>query len=489
MELIEMSNHAKEYQLPLPKYLELSSRLQAIDSGYSDGASCNTFVCHDSIGGKDGIAEMLKWCLEIPCKQGAPTLILSNIRPKGSKVSSGITARGLCDLIKVIDSIVTYARRPGKKNSACVVFVDANHADLDEYLSSDFNQSLDTVYLGVLLDPTKDYTVKTLDKLVEAYENKRIFINKITFDDEGNKLYPNVCNEIRQAHKNSCTLAAIKLHEMAFLDEHDFAIQFGKCAEKLISYLPHVERTAELNPELYTYSDQVGLGFVGMSNFLGKLGTNYQECVDAYKCEKDSLSGQACYFWDLMSSGIYEAYQVQLAYGVDRMFTAQPTAHTALRLKDGDYDVAPELSPIIGGTRASDGLIRVHRSSTIDSKYDRTLVYPEYCQTQDEVPYEVYRDFCECLADLINRITGNSAHTFSHCFYGDTFTLDDLWHFIYSPLESLYYRLEPIKVSRDKTNVDDLGDISDLLEDDSEPDQEMCPINPQDRLNCEACSM
>ncbi len=486
----------------MSEYLELSSRLQNIDTGYSDGASCNTFVVADSIEGADGIAEMLSWALRIPCKQGAPTLILSNIRPKGSPVSSGVTARGVCDLVRVIDGIVTYARRPGKKNSACVVFLDANHADLDEYLSSGFNNSLDTVYLGVLIDPEQTYSNEVLEKLVTAYENKRIFINKLTYNLNGEKLYPNVCNEIRQKHKSSCTLAAIKLHEMADLSFEEFGYAFAECAEKLIRYLPHVEKNATENPDLYNFERQVGLGFVGMANFLGKLGTTYQKESEVFADWKIGLVDS--HFWDLMEEGIYSAYQIQKHYKVDRMFTSQPTAHTALRLKDGDYAVSPELSPIVGGTRASDGLVRVYRKSSIDKKYDMELVYPEYVQTQSEVPYETYRKFCECLAELINTVTDNSAHTFSHCFYGDVFTLDDLKHFLGSPLQSLYYRLEPIKVERDKTRVDDLGDISDLLEE-TEPDDfllglskpaqitsdssENCPIDPYERLNCEACSM
>ena len=175
------------------QYLEVSSRIQAIESGASHGASCNTFVVQDTVIGTDGIAEMLKWCAAIPSVQGAPTIILSNLRGRGEMTSRGVTIQGACELTKVIDSIVTYMKRPGKKNSACVCFLDANHPDLDEWLSQEFTYQLQTVYLGVLLYPGKEYTRETLEKLAKAYEAKRIFICKVTQDQFGNLLAKRVC--------------------------------------------------------------------------------------------------------------------------------------------------------------------------------------------------------------------------------------------------------------------------------------------------------
>ncbi len=476
----------------MSEYLELSSRLQAIETGASDGASCNTFVVQDSVAGKDGIAEMMQWLTEIPSLQGAPTLILSNIRPRGSMTSRGVEVQGVCSLITAIDSIVSYMKRPGKKNSACVCFVDANHGDLKEFLSPEFTASLQTVYLGVLVDPKETYSDEVVEMLVEAYHNKRIFINKIYRDAFGNLLYPNVCNEIRQIHKGLCTLGAIKLHEMSDLSRNQFAQVFAECAEKLISFLPHTKRLAEEKPHLYNYSAQVGLGFVGMSNFLGKLGTTYQDVVNYYDDEESLVVNLSATrkFFRLMWDGLESAARIQREYNVERMFTSQPTAHTALRLKDGDYAVSPELSPIIGGTRsAADNLVRVYRKSEIDSDKDLMLVYPKYVQTQEEVPYEIYRRFCEILQELITDEVGEfGSHTFSHTYYDDEFTVDDFDEFMSSNLGSLYYRLEPVNVSRDKTLLDDeAGDLSDMFLYALESTQ--CPINPQEKAKCDVCSM
>lgn len=477
----------------MSKYLELSSRITSYADGSSNLASCNVFSIEDSISDTDGIADAVAWGMKIAAAMGAPTFCLGNIRAKGSVTRHGVKTAGVASLVKMLDSTMTYIRRPGKKNSASVCYLPADHPDLADFISPELTATLTTMYLGVTIDPEKTYSPEILAQLVSAYNSYRIFICKLMRDDNGNVLYPNVCTEIRIPHKGMCNLAAIKLHEMSELSIDEFAQAFRECAEELIGYLPTIENVANQHPHLYRFTRQVGLGFVGMANFIGQLGTSYQEIVDHWE-GKDSTKGSARFFV-LMTFGLQAGSKVQQDHNVERLWTSQPTAHTALRLFDGEFAVAPELSPVVGGVRASDQKVRIHRKADIDSKFAGEFTYPEYCQTQEDVPYDVYRRFCEMLQTLIDlsfntssstQQNRNKSHTFSHCFYGDQFTMDDLQHFIDSPLYSLYYRLPATQVSLDKSStLDDVGDISDMFSD--SPDT--CPLDPVARMDCETCSM
>lgn len=479
--------------MEVSKYLELSSRLQnsaaLSDNPSAYGGSCNTYVIEDTIRGDSGISEAVKWALDISAGQGAPTLVFNNIRPKGSTTLRGIVTSGVCSLIlNCFEGAMKWARRPGKKNTAVVYCLDLDHRDAMEFMSPEFTSQLSVGFLTVLVEHKKRYSQKQIDALVDAYENKRVFINKYSYDEQGYILYPNVCNEIRQPHKGVCTLAAIKLHEMANLNVGEFADAFAHCAQNLIDFLPQVKQLATDNPDLFVYEPQVGLGFVGMANFIASLGTTYQEVVEAYDGSSDNDAANR--FWKLMRNGIMAGSIMQKENGVSRMWTAQPTAHTALRLTDANgYAVAPELAPVIKGVRAkSDGMVRVHRKSTTDAAFDKTLTYAPGVQCQEDVEYEVYRKFCNQLMEVMIQCTGSKArvHTFSHLFYADKFTADDLKEFLQSNLLSLYYRIEPTLSQRDKTElIDNAGDISDLFED----DDALCPIDPYERTQCEACSM
>ena len=485
--------------MDVSKYLELSSRLQnsaaLSDNPSAYGGSCNTYVIEDTIRGADGISEAVKWALDISAGQGAPTLVFNNIRPKGSLTSRGIVTSGVCSLIlNVFEGAMKWARRPGKKNTAVVYCLDLNHPDAMEFMSSEFTSQLSVGFLTVLVEPEMEYNPTLIEALIDAYENKRVFINKYGYGEQGQRLYPNVCNEIRQPHKGVCTLAAIKLHEMADLNVGEFADAFAQCAQNLIDFLPQIKQLATDNPDLFVYEPQVGLGFVGMANFIAKLGTTYQEVVEAYDGSSDNDAANR--FWKLMRNGIMAGSIMQRENGVSRMWTAQPTAHTALRLTDSDgYAVAPELSPVIKGVRAkSDGMVRVHRKSTTDETFDKTLTYAPGVQCQEDVDYETYRKFCNQLMDVMIQCTGSEArvHTFSHLYYGGKFTADDFATFMDSNLLSLYYRIEPTLSQRDKTElIDNAGDISDLFEDNDlfEDSDELCPIDPYERTKCEACSM
>ena len=487
--------------ITMSSYLELSSRIQSLRSGNgAKGGSCNTFVLQDTV---ESIAEFYQWAMMVSKFEGAPTGIFSNLRGKDSMVSGGFKSSGPVSFLKPFDEITGAMKRREKKNGVGVAFLDITHPDILDWVSQGTAQFCNHIFLGVLIDPKEYKNVSDEVKVAvaKAYNEHRIFINKYGFHHKtGERLYPNVCNEIRQHHKGVCTLAAIKLFDMAKLDAVKFATVFRDCATTLINVLPEIQLQCEENPNLYTFEKQVGLGFVGMANLIGSSGTTYHDMAvrgeQMLKMFGDeeidpldfvlSTTPQDCpdlLLWSKLVSGILAASVVQHDNGVARMFTSQPTAHTSLRLTDNSNKaVAAELAPP-RATRLSNGSSQ--RINQSDTRGNTKQVFANYVELQDEVPYETYYKFCDVFAGIIDYIVGdNQSHTFSHCFYGEEFTREFMDKFVKGNLGSMYYRLPSHKSSSDKTKtLDDAGELS--FEDEDE-EEIACGLKMNE---CESCSM
>lgn len=335
----------------MSRYLELSSRIQSMMDGTvkSSGASCNTRIVYDSI---DDIAGAITWAMKISQKQGAPTLILSELRPSGSKISTGGTSSGPCSFAKLFDSAASVMLRPGKKNGVTVLFLDADHPDIEEWISYQFKKTLDRAYTGVLFRPYIKYPQSLLDKIAKAYDTYQVGFLCKTMIQDGVELYPNVCTEIRQKDKGQCILGALDLSSMAGLSTVEFVEEFKSAAETMANYLQINRQNAENEPDLYSFERQVGLGFVGMANFLGLSGVTYQEAVEWLEVElvddlihtdlsnvelMEKLMGKVTpddkpgNFWLKFIGGVIAGSEA-VKDDLDRIWTSQPTAHTSLRL-------------------------------------------------------------------------------------------------------------------------------------------------------------
>jgi len=518
--------------IDVTEYLEVSSRIKSREDGSikSAGASCNTFVVEDTV---ESIAEAMRWSMLIHQRQGAPTLIMSNLRARGKAISTGGSSSGPCSFALVFDSIAQAMLRPGKKSGVVVLFLDADHPDIDEWISNSFKGQLNRAYTGVLFRPGKRYPKELLTKIAEAYNNWGVSYLCKTSIHNGEVLYPNVCTEIRQGHKGQCVLGAINLSKMSRLPFDQFVDVFRQSAIAMrdnlqISLDNHTER-----PDLFAYEKQVGLGFVGMANLLGDLRVTYQSAVrwfnenvnlqmlegdvtftefmeDLLKTSGDrSAAGD---FWYKFIGGVV-AGTIAVGDSLDRLWTAQPTAHTSLRLGldvedtalenllSSGYDCkgisthkqaveyitnhnlpivtrkigvgcAPELQPPyavrLPGKRGSTVINQSQLTGSTEIQYSYKV------QTRDEVPYETYYQFC-CQIQLILNFT-EKAHTLSHCTWSGQIDGDFVERFLKGPLGSLYYRLDPTpSTAMDKTSTwdDDGIDLSSLFTD----------------TVCEVCSM
>jgi hypothetical protein len=474
----------------------------------SDGASCNTFVVEDSIDGENGIAEAFSWATRISKREGAPTLILSKLRAKGSVVNSGGTSSGVCSFARVFDEICNTMLRPSKKNGVGVAFLSADHPELGDWLK--LAPTLKRLYTGVLFYPGVSYSKKTIEQIAEAYENHRItYVCKVTMRSDGELLYPNVCTEIRQPHKGLCTLAAIKIYDFVNRPTNYWIQQGAMIGTWMCQLLMEkIKPIAWANSDLYQFEPQVGIGLVGFANLLGLSGVRYLEMADSIDQVLD-LPGDTDMEWaegllSLQQQSANPAVDLWVRYclmvisikqnmpGVTRIFTQQPTAHTALRLrhiqKGFSYSVAPEIAPPYA-VRGSDGLSRATQQSEL--RGDRELTYHPDVEVRDDVPAEVYQRVSEGFQAIWDRL--DCGHTLSHSTYVDSVTPKFIYNFLReSNLGSLYYRLDPTPAATfDKTRTwDNVGDLGDLLDFDltpPAPQEGTCSI--QSKGTCESCSM
>ena len=487
-----------------PKHLELSSRIKkSLKQGSTcDGASCNTFVVEDDLG---SITEALSWSMHVSKREGAPTLILSNIRPEGAKTAGGGTASGPCSFARVFDAAAAAMLRPGKKNGVLVMFLDADHPDLDKWL--DLKPSMQRGYLGVLLRPSTKLKNGLVEKLARAYDQRRIdFICKVTEGRDAEPLYPNVCTEIRQRHKGSCTLAAIRIYELAGkpLEEWVSAGQdIGRYFHEYI--IPIMKGRALLSDHnLYEWEDQVGIGLVGFANLLAKEGITYQGFVQAYSdivqpgITSDGILGWVIGAQETTDKPVQLWVKLIALWGsiasempnTNRIFTQQPTAATALRCDDDGWSVAPEIAPPYACRSTDDRISRSILQSELNGSTE--ITYHPTVQVRDEVDNDTFFRLC-CAFQEIWYLLGKG-HTISYSSWREEYTAEHILEFIRSPLGSLYYRLDPTPASTfNKAETwDDAGDLGDLfpeLPGEEEPVIGFCPINPADRGSCEACSM
>lgn len=497
----------REYLLSqLPRQLEISSRIKGMLSGTSpsDGASCNTFIVEDSIDGENGIAASFAWATKISQKEGAPTLVLSKLRPAGSKVSSGGTASGACSFARVYDTIALTMLRPTKKNGVTVLFLDADHPEILEWLR--LSRELKRAYTGVLFRPGKQYDDELLTAIATAYDTHQLtYLCKVTRTEDDRELYPNVCTEIRQGHKGVCTLSALKAHEMD-LSPLSWVSVGRDVGAWMYALLTQVSKpNMQAHPELYQFEPQVGIGLVGLANLFGQNGITYRdaltwgrfllgemEMIDTPTDLARMLAGltqqkdnSPLQFW--VCYVLFCLSVIEEMPGVTRIFTQQPTAHTALRLshKVGGvrYSVAPEIAPPYAVRSAADGLSRATQQSEL--RGDRELIYPAFVEVRDEVPALVYEQVAEVF-QLIWDYFGKG-HTLSYSTYRDVIDLAAIKQFLISPLQSWYYRLDPTPASTfDKTNTwDSEGDLGDLFE--QEEPTGTCSLDR--KSDCEVCSM
>ena len=419
--------------------------------------SCTVFVVEDSMEGKNGIEASWRY-VSHGLRFGAGVAVhLSKLRPKGHENGKGLTASGPVSFGKIYSTLNETLRRGGiYKNGAVVLHLDIDHADILDFVTAPRHE-LPWVKRCVNLDPRKweDAPNKVKEAILYGIKSGDIWLNKIRYQS-GQRIWGNVCLEVYLPSRGTCLLQHVNLGacEIGNLQEAIFTAMQSLCdlhgrtgVGKSGEYLP---------PET---DRQVGLGFLGLANFLRRSGVSYAEfgtALDNFHLGY-AVSGKAGQIVLELKKGIELASQCARANKMVRAYAIAPTASCSYSVTDLDgYTCTPEIAPPISRTVDRD-------SGTFGvQSYDYGDV-----EIASEGGWDVYKRVADGFVKLLNN-TG-LLHGYSFNSWSDVVTYDNAFveEWLSSPQTSLYYSLQVMGDVQDKSSqyaTLDEAEVNDYLE-------------------------
>ena len=420
--------------------------------------SCTVFVVEDSMEGKDGIEASWRY-VSHGLRFGAGVAVhLSKLRPKGAENGKGLTASGPVSFAKIYSSLNETLRRGGiYKNGAVVIHLDLDHPDILDYVTTP-RAELPWVKRCVDIDERKwescDRQIK--DALLFGIKSGDIWLNKIKYQN-GERIYGNVCLEVYLPSRGTCLLQHVNL---AACGAGDLQPSFVNGMSELCSLHSRtgVGATGEYLPA--DIDRQVGLGILGLANFLRRQQITYAEWGDALeKANKKQVSISSTeHLAYIFKEAIESAADVARENNMVRAFAIAPTASCSYRSKDSDgYTATPEIAPPISR--------RIDRDSG-------TFGVQSYDYGNVEIASEVGWDAYKKVADQTMIMYENTGllHGYSFNSWSDVVTYDDNFveEWLHSPQTSLYYSLQVMGDVQDKTDAYaalDQDEVDDYLQD------------------------
>ena len=409
--------------------------------------SCTVFVVSDSMEGPNGIEASWRF-VSHALRFGAGVAVhLSNLRPKGHDNGKGLTASGPCSFGKIYSCLNEQLRRGGVyKNGACVLHLDINHQDIQEFVNiprSELPWAKRCVNLDHAMWAQAEPSVK--EDILAGIARGDIWLAKIRHDQHGERIYANVCLEVFLKSRGTCLLQHINL---AAGDLADLPTAFAEGMQELIDLHAKTgvdETTEYLPPE----SDrQVGLGMIGLANLLALEQVTYAQFADALddhlgrKIEQP-LTLNAINIVKAIQKGVDVAASIAKAANMDRAFAIAPTASCSYRYTDrAGYTTAPEIAPPIGST--------VDRDS---STFGVEQVEYGDVETAQNVGWETYFRTVNGIMEILSNTGLNHGYSFNS--WSDVVVYDNkfIQDWICSPQTSLYYSLQVMQNTQDKSDA------------------------------------
>ena len=422
--------------------------------------SCTVFVVEDSMEGENGIEASWRFASHALRNGAGCAVHLSKLRPKGHENGKGLTASGPVSFAKIYSVLNETLRRGGHyKTGAIVAHLDINHPDILEFVQLERHDAAwikRTVDLDAGLWNSTDARVK--DAILEGIKSGDIWLNKIKYDDKGQRIYGNVCLEVYLPSRGTCLLQHINLSACT---PRDLKTAFARGMSELCDLHGRtgVGGTGEyLSPN---EDRQVGLGMLGLSNFLRRQGLTYasfgkalEEVNSAKPLTDEHAHDIAWQFKEAIEGAAYIARHNNMV----RAFAIAPTASCSYRSKDLDgYTATPEIAPPIART--------VDRDSG-------TFGVEHYDYGDVEIASEVGWDAYKLVADQLMIMLENTGllHGYSFNSWSDVVTYDRNFveEWLLSPQTSLYYSLQVMGDTQDKTDAYaalDQSEVEDYLQD------------------------
>jgi len=427
--------------------------------------SCTVFTVEDSIEGDNGIEASWKF-VSHALRFGAGCAVhLSKLRPKGTENEKGLVASGPVSFAKIYSTLNEILRRGGVyKNGAVVCHLDLSHPDALEFIQTPRSE-LPWVKRCINIKPEWWEACTFKEALLYGIKSGDIWLNKVKYDDEGNRIRGNVCLEVYLPSRGTCLLQHVSLGACEF---DDIPNAFVEGMSQLCE-LHGKTGVGESGEYLPSETDrQVGLGMLGLANLLRRYGVTYDQfgrALEQYN-NGETIRSPAYELVSQIASGIDGAASIARANNMVRAFAIAPTASCSYRSLDLDgYTSTPEIAPPISQTVDRD-------SGTFGVQ---TYNYGDV-EIASKVGWEAYKRVADGIMTLLDR-TG-LLHGYSFNSWSDVVTYDEAFieEWLESPQTSLYYSLQVMGDVQDKSSayaaleeseVDDY--LNSLLEDTPEP--------------------
>ena len=428
--------------------------------------SCTVFVVQDSMEGPDGIEASWRF-VSHALRFGAGCAVhLSELRPKGTENGKGLVASGPVSFAKIYSTLNEVLRRGGVyKNGAVVCHLDLCHGDALEFITTPRHE---LPWVKRCINITEGWwrSCTFKEQLLQSIKAGDVWLNKVKYDNEGNRIRGNVCLEVYLPSRGTCLLQHVNLGACKF-DEIPGAFVQGMSELCTLHAQTGVGDSGEyLPPET---DRQVGLGMLGLANLLRRYGVTYEQfgiALDQHNAG-EVVRTPAYELAHQFHIGIESAAAMARSHNMVRAFAIAPTASCSYRSKDLDgYTCTPEIAPPVGRTVDRD-------SGTFGVE---TYEYGDV-EIASEVGWANYKRVADGIMTMLDR-TG-LLHGYSFNSWSDVVTYDEAFieEWLNSPQTSLYYSLQVMGDTQDKSDVyaalgdkDIEGYLEDLLlEPENEP--------------------
>jgi hypothetical protein len=406
--------------------------------------SCTVFVVEDSMEGPEGIEASWRFASHALRNGAGVAIHLSQLRPKGAENGKGLVASGPVSFAKLYSVLNETLRRGGVyKNGAVVIHLDLKHPDILEFINAN---RAELPWVKRCVDINEYWWAEATDEvrtaLLSAIKKGDVWLNKTKVDAKGKRIYGNVCLEVYLPSRGTCLLQHVNLGGCEYSDvETAFARGMSELCE--LHSRTGVGDTGEYLPS--QTDRQIGLGMLGLANFLRRNGVTYAEFGDALERVNNDQVGpsSADKLANALKRGVNIAAQIARANKMARAFAIAPTASCSYRYKDLDgYTTCPEIAPPISSEVDRD-------SGTFGVEH---FDYGDV-EIASQVGWEAYRKVADNIMILLDS-TG-LLHGYSMNSWSDVVTYDQSFieEWLSSPQTSLYYSLQVMPDTQDKSDA------------------------------------
>jgi hypothetical protein len=443
---------------PKSKYYATVGRVESFENAAPRSklspVSCTVFEVADSM---DSISDSWKFLAQA-VKGGAGVAIdLSNLRAKGIVGSGGLISLGVCNFLPVYSAIVAAVRqgKAGAKKGAGLVYISASSPDLKEYLSVP-TSAIPSLKRAVYVTQEDIDNPEICNLLLRAMSKGDIFLSKVVYNREGERLFANLCTEVFIKSRGTCILGQVNLGMIENIEDIPTAFCDGLHELDLVwrsSYYHTLMSGHYLDP---CKDKQIGLGVIGLGNLLASQGVTYKDLASALKLVRESFKSEdsnnlsdhpAVQLALRLYKGYILASRIAMDMGYERAFAIAPTASVSYRNVDfRGFTCTPEISPPVCNPTTK--IVR-----RLASEGTTVRQYPHDVEVANiDVPWETYDELVnewQLMQDV-----GGLAHAISYNWWSTKpFTQENLQAFMDSPRKTIYYAY-PVEVdAADKTNI------------------------------------